>query len=103
VRHDAEQDDAAAHGTPRLRSMATAAYSEEHWLGCGLVPKRMPAPFWLRLVDWRPIDATQSSRSYTRANSATELREKEGKPPFDDALPGEPDTLFQISKEMLFK
>jgi hypothetical protein len=71
----------------------------------GLVPKRMPALLRLmRSVDWRLVDADTKFTILHELNSAiAELREKEGKPPWDDALPGEPDTLFQISKEMLFK
>jgi hypothetical protein len=61
----------------------------------GLVPKRMPALLRLmRSVDWR-LDADTKFTILHELNSAiAELREKEGKPPFDDALPREPDTMF---------
>src|SRR5271165_6738743 len=64
-----------------------------------LTPRNMPDLLkFMRMQDWHPIDADTRFILLHEINSAiTELREREGKPSFDDALPGGRDTLFQIA------
>jgi len=63
------------------------------------------APALLKLIrayDWNAIDINVLLELLHWINLAVaKLRERNGLPPFDDALPGERLTLFQIAKELL--
>ena len=68
-----------------------------------LTPEKMPALLkFMRAQDWRLVDADVRLVVLHELNAAiTRLREREGKPPIDDALPGEAPTLFLIVRELL--
>ena len=52
--------------------------------------------------NWQAADADTRFLALRLINAAiTRLREQRGLVPFDDALPGEPPTAFQIIREML--
>jgi hypothetical protein len=51
---------------------------------------------------WRTADANTRFEVLSLIDTAIiELRQRHGLPPFDDALPGEPPTVFQIIREIL--
>ena len=66
-------------------------------------PQKMPTLLRLmRSVDWRPVNANTKFTILHELNGAiAALRESENRVPFNDSLPGEEPTLFQIIREML--
>ena len=56
----------------------------------------------VRTGNWKAADADMRFLVLHLVNSAmVRLHEERGLPPFDDGLPGEPPTAFQIIREML--
>jgi hypothetical protein len=57
---------------------------------------------WVRAQDWQRIDNEVRLIALHEINAATaRLRERQGLAPFEDALPGQPLTLFQIARAIL--
>jgi hypothetical protein len=68
-----------------------------------LTPQKMPTLLdLLRAQDWRIVDADVRYELLHLINTAiTKLRERENRPPIDDALPDESPTLFLLARDML--
>ena len=68
-----------------------------------LTPGRMPALLEIiRQTDWRLVRADARFVLLHEIDSAIiALRERQGRPPFDDALEGEEPTLFLLVRHML--
>jgi hypothetical protein len=57
---------------------------------------------YTRAIEWSKIDFPTRLVVLHEANAAiTKLREGQGLPPIDDALPGEPSRAFQIIREII--
>src|SRR5215831_5376953 len=57
---------------------------------------------YTRAIEWSKIDYPTRLTVLHEANAAiTKLREQQGLPPIDDALPGEPSRAFQIIREII--
>jgi hypothetical protein len=58
---------------------------------------------FIRSVDWTAVDyETRMVVVHELDNAITKFREKQGKDPIDDNLPGEPDTPFRTIKAIVF-
>jgi hypothetical protein len=69
----------------------------------GMTPQSMPALLDLvRSQNWQTVDVETRLIALHEINGAiTRVREEHGAVPFNDALPGEPDTGFLIIKQLL--
>jgi len=57
---------------------------------------------FVRSIDWASVDAATKLVVIHEFNVAiTAIREKNGLPPIDDGLPGEPDTPFRIVRAIV--